>query len=166
MPTLDSTMANAWLNFALQIAGKAIAAFGLVSVTTTLVVAVLLRESLLSDNPYIMGWAVAILMVPAISLLLTLERVWHLKAAIFVYVAYWALLSGYLLYGFVYAELHGPGIAAMLLVGVAVCAPALYFLFRSKVAERWLRAGWAMAGVFLVGLGGTYLAAYMAFGRG
>jgi hypothetical protein len=158
-------MANARLNFAFEIAGKAVAAFGLVSVTTTLLVALVLRESLLSDNPYIMGWAVALLMVPAIALLLTMERVWHLRAAVFVYVAYWALLSGYLLYNFFYAELHGPGIAAMLLVSVTVCAPALYFLVRSKAAERWLRAGWAMAGIFLVGLGGTYVAEYMAFGR-
>jgi hypothetical protein len=158
-------MANARLNSAVEIAGKAVAAFGLVSVTTTLVVALLFRESLLSDNPYIMGWAVALLMVPAIALLLTVERVWNLRAAIFVYVAYCALLSGYLLYGFFYAELHGPGIAAMLLASVAICAPALYFLVRAKFAERWLRAGWAMAGIFLVGLWGTYVAAYMAFGR-
>jgi hypothetical protein len=150
-------MANALLNFALELAGKAVAVFGLVSITTSLVVAVLLRESLLSDNPYIMGWAVALLMMPAIALLLALERVWNLRAGVFVYVTYWALLSAYLLYGLFYAELHGPGIAAMLLVSVTVCAPALYFFVRSEVAERWLRVGWAMAGIFLVCLSGTYL---------
>ena len=156
-------MANARLEVAVDIAGKAVAAFGLVSVTTTFVVAVVLRESLLSDNPYIIGWAVAVLIVPAVALLLTLERLWNLKTAIFVYVVYWLLVSAYLLYGFFYAELHGPAIAAILLVSVALSAPATYVLVRSRVAERWLRAGWVMAGIFLVGLGATYLSAYMAF---
>jgi hypothetical protein len=156
-------VAHAIRTLALQITAKTLAAFGFVSVSATLVIALILSESLLSDDPYIMGWAIAIFLVPAGTLLLAVERLWHLKAATCVYVAYLVLLCAYFLYVFLYGELHAPGIAAILLISVGIYAPTLYVLMRSELSRQWLRAGWVMAGVFLVGLGVTYLAAHLAF---
>jgi len=140
---------------ALQITGKAVAAFGFVSVSMTLVWALLLHD-LRSDDPYVLGAATAIIIVPAVGLLLSVERRWGRRAGTLTYTGYVLLVTIPLIHSILYAELHGPGIALVNMISNAILAPIVFLLVRAAAMQRWLVAiGWAMAIVYLIGLVGA-----------
>ena len=141
---------------AIQIVGKTTAAFGFVSASMTLFYALLLQESLRSDDPYVMGGAAGIMTLPAFALLLIVEHLWGRRASTWIYAVYFLLLSAFLILGVFHGELHGPGLALILLVGMAIYAPTVLLLFRATSIRWLLPAGWVIAILFLVGLGVTY----------
>jgi hypothetical protein len=140
----------------IQIVGKTAAAFGFVSASMTLFYALWLQESLRSDDPYVMGWAAGIMTLPAFVLFLIVEHFWGRRASTWVYAVCFLLLSAFLLLGVFYGELHGAGLALILLVGTAIYAPTVFLLLRATSIRWLLPAGWVIAILFLVGLGVTY----------
>lgn len=139
----------------LQILGQTTAAFGFIATSVALLYALIFQESLRYDDPYIMGWMASVLIVPGFALALIIEQC-SKRVARCVYIIYLATWSIPLLYGFFYGELHGPGIALIALVSMAIFAPAVFFLFRPDIM--WLRrVGWSLTVLFLAAFTVVYL---------
>ena len=108
----------------------AIAMFGVAAALSALGLIVLAGESPTSDDAYVLGVAVGVVVSGALFLRLLCEQFLGKKTAAWVYGGVYALLLLYTVYVMQTAELHGPGLALLVFGTSVICACAEFFLIR------------------------------------
>lgn len=96
---------------------RALATFGISASITTIAYMTWSDSSFLSDDSYIFGMSVGVIVGSILFVTLVCERVWKKKVSLLVCAALYGALAAYAAFVMMTAELHGPGIAAIVLAG-------------------------------------------------
>jgi hypothetical protein len=104
---------------------KCIPEFGMIAASTTLLYWVVFGESpLVSDDGYVMGWAVSCFILPGLVFyILFTHYPWKWLTGLKAYCIHLFVVMAYLLCVVFAGELHAPGIAIMLMITIFVFAP-------------------------------------------
>lgn len=96
---------------------RAIATFGISAVATTVAYMMWSGARVTSDDSYIMGMCVGVVVGAILLVTLFCERAWKKKVALWAWIALYALFATYAVFVMFTAELYGPGLAALILGG-------------------------------------------------
>ena len=96
---------------------RSVATFGITASITTLAYMLWSGARITSDDSYIMGMSVGVVVGAILLVTLFCERAGRKKVALWVWMALYALLVTYAVFVMLTAELHGPGIVALILGG-------------------------------------------------
>ncbi|ABW66471.1 hypothetical protein [Desulfosudis oleivorans] len=143
---------NFWTNNIISVLAKIGGLFGYTAFVITLSCAVVLNESLLHDDSYIVGWAAAWFILPALLLYLVLERltvgrIKHIAVAVYSF-----LFIGYgILVEVIGGEGAGYGVffIVVYLVSLAFTLPVLRYLSVRRV----LVTLWCLGGLYAAAFG-------------
>ena len=94
---------------------RALATFGIAASITTIAYMMWSDSSFTSDDSYIFGMSVGVIVGAILFVTLVCERVWKKKVGLWVGAALYGTLAVYTAFAMMTAELHGPGIAAIVL---------------------------------------------------